>query len=121
MQSNLSFLIAMNGAPYPVCFEAEVLDEFQREYAEDIDLELRQYSDRCFGPTFFLEPQNRLGVVAQLIRDSLEEKNGVQVAKYVLWMATRFPEISGIRIDADTYEFTAGLFDETTPEGCMIH
>jgi len=114
-------MIAVNGAPYPVQFEAEVLDEFQREYVEDMDLQLRQHSDEMFGPTFFLNHQNRLSVVAQLIRDALAEENGVDVAKYVLWMATRYPEISGIRISEDTYEFTANIFDETTPEGCSIH
>ncbi|WP_135076983.1 hypothetical protein [Terasakiella sp. SH-1] len=121
MYSDLSFMIAMNGAPYPVQFEADVLEEFAREHADTIDGEVRKFSDKWFGPTHFLDHQNRLGVVAQLIRDAIAEENGTSVAKYVLWMAARYPEISGIRIDQDTYEFTASIFDETTPEGCSVH
>ncbi|WP_126465257.1 hypothetical protein [Candidatus Terasakiella magnetica] len=121
MHSDLSFMIAMDGSPYPVRFEADVLDEFEKEHAETMDLELRKFSDQWFGPTHFLDHFNRLGVVAQLIRDAVKDENGVLVAKYVLWMAARYPEISGIRIQEDTYEFTANIFDETTPEGCSIH
>lgn len=121
MQSDLSFLIAMNGDPYPVRFEAEVLDEFQRDHAEAMDLELRKFSDAWFGPTFFLDRENRLGVIAQLIRDAMKDENGVLVAKYVLWMVARYPEISGIRIHEDTYEFMADAFDDFASIGHVIH
>lgn len=121
MNSDLSFLIALDGAPYPVQFEAEVLDEFQRDHVASMDLQLRQFADEQFGPTFYLDHQNRLGIVAQLIRDAMKEENGILIAKYVLWMASHYPEISGIRIHEDTYEFTANIFDETVPEGCSVH
>jgi len=121
MQPDLSFLIAMDGAPYPVRFDPTVLDEFQRDHVESMDLELRKFSDEWFGPTFFLERDNRLGVIAPLIRDALEENNGVLIAKYVLWLASRYPEITGIRIQEDTYEFMAELFDENSSEGHIIH
>jgi hypothetical protein len=121
MFSNLSFDIAKDGSPYPVRFESTVLDEFERDHLNHMDLELRKFSDQTFGPTFFLDHQNRLSVIAELIRDALESKNGILLAKYALWMASHYPEISGIRIENDTYEFTAGIYDETAPEGCSIH
>lgn len=121
MHSDLSFHIAFEGTPYPVQFEASVLDEFQRDHVASMDHKLRRFADEQFGPTFFLDHQNRLGIIAQLLRDALHEENGVLVAKYVLWLAAHYPEISGIRINEDTYEFTADIFDETTPEGCSIH
>jgi len=121
MQSDLSFLIAMDGAPYPVRFDPTVLDEFQRDHVDTMDLELRKFSDEWFGPTFFLERDNRLGVIAPLIRDALEEDNGILVAKYVLWLAARYPEITGIRIHEDTYEFIADILDNNSSEGKIIH
>ncbi|NVJ92730.1 MAG: hypothetical protein HWE34_13800 [Methylocystaceae bacterium] len=121
MQSDLSFYIALDGAPYPVRFDPEVLDEFSRDHADSMDLELRKFSDAWFGPTFFLDRENRLGVIAQLIRDAMKEENGVMVAKYVLWMAARYPEISGILIEQDTYEFMADAFDDFAPLGNSIH
>lgn len=121
MQSDLSFFINMDGNPYPVRFDPSVLDEFQRDHAEAMDLELRKFSDAWFGPTFFLDRDNRLGVIAQLIRDAMENENGVLVAKYALWMAARFPEISGILIEQDTYEFMADAFDDFASIGHVIH
>lgn len=121
MQPDLSFYIAMNGSPYPVSFEADVLDEFQREHAESMDMELSKFAKEWFGPAFFHDHESRLGVVAQLIRDAVKEENGILVAKYVLWMAARYPEISGIRIQEDTYEFVAAAFDEIQFENQSIH
>jgi hypothetical protein len=121
MHPDLSFLIAMDGNPYPVRFDPSVLDEFQRDHVDTMDLELRKFSDEWFGPSFFLDRENRLGVIAPLIRDALEENNGILVAKYVLWLAARYPEITGIRIQQDTYEFMAELFDDSFSESHMIH
>lgn len=114
MNKEVSFHINLDGTPYPVRFEPEVLIEFQREYADQLDGELREVSDKWFGPTFFTERYNRLGVVAQLIRDAMRANDGVLVAKYALWMTARFPEIAGISINEDTYEFMA---DELLAEG----
>ncbi|MDV7340102.1 hypothetical protein RYZ26_10895 [Terasakiella sp. A23] len=121
MQTDLSFFIAMDGAPYPVRFDPTVLDEFERDHADNMDLELRKFSDAWFGPTFFLERENRLGVIAQLIRDAMRDEDGVLVAKYVLWMVARYPEISGIRIHEDTYEFMADAFDDFDCTSQSIH
>lgn len=121
MNSDLSFVIALDGAPYPVQFQAEVLDEFQRDHVVNMDLQLRKFADEQFGPTFYLDHQNRLCIVAQLIRDAMREQNGILIAKYALWMASHYPEISGIRIHEDTYEFTAKVFDEITPDSYSVH
>lgn len=121
MQSDLSFLIAMDGNPYPVRFDPQVLDEFEREHVDAMDLELRKFSDAWFGPTFFLERDNRLGVIAQLIRDAMKDEDGILIAKYVLWMVARYPEISGIRIQEDTYEFMADALDDYASIGHVIH
>lgn len=121
MQPDLSFYIAMDGSPYPVRFEPEVLDEFQREHVQTMDHELTKFATQWFGPAFSLDHESRLGVVAQLIRDAVKDENGILVAKYVLWMASRYPEISGIRIQEDTYEFMAAAFDEIAFENQSIH
>lgn len=121
MHSDLSFYISMDNNPYPVRFDPEVLDEFQRDHADTMDLELRKFSDIWFGPTFFLDRENRLSVIAELIRNAMCDNDGILVAKYVLWMAARYPEISGIRIEDNTYEFMADGFDELMPMGQQLH
>ena len=103
------------GRPSPSCR----LIEFQREYAEQLDCELREVSDKWFGPSFFSERNNRLGVVAQLIRDAMRANDGVLVAKYALWMTARFPEIAGISINEDTYEFMADDFHATAHDATL--
>ena len=116
-----SFDIAMNGSPYPVRFDSGVLNEFQRDHLAMMEIELEKFSNSVFGPTFFGTPCNRLNVIAELLKDALENKNNILVAKYALWMVARYPEISGIKIDADRYEFTSDYYNLASYGEPSIH
>lgn len=121
LHHDVSFFIAVDGNPYPVKFDPVVLDEFERDYADDLELELRKLSDFHFGPTFFLERENRLGIIAPLLKQAVSKHDGIAVAKYVLWLVARYPEITGIRIHEDTYEFLADDLTANHPPKNALH
>lgn len=108
---NISFHIALDGEDYPVQFDETVLSEFEQKYVSLMDREVRRLSDASFGPTFYLTRNNQLGVIAPMLYQAINEGDGVQVAKCVLWLKSRFPEIAGMCIAKDTYEFVTNWND----------
>ena len=65
----------------------------------------RDLCDSVLGPGKHLDMHNRLGVLVPLLYDAIQERDDARVALYVLWMASRFPEIHGIECTNGICEF----------------
>lgn len=121
MRSFMALRISLDGNQYPIQFEPKQLVEFERDTLDHVDKELKNHLVSSYGPCYFEDQESRLGIVASLLSRALSDQDSRGVEKYVLWIATRFPEISGINISQDTYEFVNDTFSMVRPEGDSLH
>ncbi|MCW9040493.1 MAG: hypothetical protein OQJ76_08355, partial [Rhodospirillales bacterium] len=104
-----TFHIEVDGRELPVVYNEETLAGFRTHQAGILDRTIRFLSDKEFGRDFYLTRTNRLGVVAPLLFDAIENHDGTIVRNFVLWLLTRFPEIAGIEIEGEDVQF---IWDE---------
>ncbi len=102
--ADITFEIFRDGTEIPVIYTEEVLDDFRDN---KIDLVDRQLASLCSGAyeDGMAADDARLGVIGPLIREGLDAANNSQVAQCILWLAVRHPEITGLDILLDRYQF----------------
>ncbi|MCW9033703.1 MAG: hypothetical protein OQJ97_05735 [Rhodospirillales bacterium] len=99
------FVIEMEGEQHPISYSDEALDSFTQKAAGVMDREIRTISDDRFGPEFYLKRSNRLGVLAPLIYNAIAQQDNNRVLLCVLWLATHFPEITGLEVDEGVIQY----------------
>jgi len=99
------FVIEMEGEQLPISYSDEALESFSRKAAGVMDREIRTISDDRFGPDYYLKRTNRLGILAPLIYNAIARQDDHRVLLCVLWLATHFPEITGLEVEEGIIQY----------------
>ena len=99
------FVIEQDGSEIPVVYTDAALEEFEKTGAPHMDQQIKLLSDTHYGQSFYLKRTNRLGIIASLIFDAVGSRDQKRIVLCVLWLATRFPEVSGVEIENNSVQF----------------
>ncbi len=100
-----TFVIELAGEQLPINYSDEALQSFTQKAAGVMDREIRTISDDSYGPEFYLKRSNRLGILAPIIYNAITLQDQNRVLLCVLWLATHFPEISGVEVEEGIVQY----------------
>ncbi|HEC14587.1 MAG TPA: hypothetical protein ENI72_02405 [Rhodospirillales bacterium] len=103
--ADITFEIFRDGTEIPVIYTEEVLNDFRANKIDLIDRQLTSLCNKAYEDAVADGDDARLGVIGPLIREGLDDANNSQVAQCILWLAVRHPEITGLDILLDHYQF----------------
>ncbi len=103
--ADITFEIFRDGTEIPVIYTEEVLADFRANKIDSVDRQLASLCAKAYEDGPAASDDARLGVIGPLIREGLDDANNGQVAQCILWLAVRHPEITGLDILLDRYQF----------------
>ncbi len=110
------FDIYKDGTEIPVVYTEDALADFKATKTELMDREIDKVWNATFGAASELDrDQGRLGIAAHLINDALEAKDNQRLDQCVLWIAARYPHITGLNILLGQFYFQSTEASDGTP------